>query len=225
MDGGALTSTLAVTNGTLTLGSTAGVTVSGNGTGSVQVTGTAAAINAALNGTTFTNTADYNGAATLTVTTSDGAATDIDSVALTVAAVADISDDSASTNEDSAVAISVLANDSFESAGRTITEVNGSAITAGGAAVAVANGTVTLNVAGQLVFAPTANYNGPASFTYTVSTGGVNETAAVNVTVSPVNDDPVNTTPGATELQRMFCLPCWVAMYFVMVMIAPFDAP
>ncbi len=197
LDGGTLTTTVAVTNGILTLGSTAGVTVVGNGTGSVQISGTAAAIDAALNGTVFTNTADYNGGVTLTVTTSDGVASDIDSVALTVSAVADIANDSAATNEDSPVTISVLANDSFEGAGRTITAVNGSAISVGGAAVAVANGSVTLNASGQLVFAPTANYNGPASFTYTVSSGGVTETATVNVTVNPVNDGPVNGTPGA----------------------------
>ena len=59
------------------------------------------------------------------------------------------------------------------------------------------NGTVTLNATGQLVFTPAADYHGPASFTYTVASGGVTETATVNVTVNAVNDAPVNTTPGA----------------------------
>jgi hypothetical protein len=195
-DGGTLTTTLAVTNGVLTLGSTAGVTVSGNGTGSVQITGTAAAINVALNGTAYANTADYNGGATLTVTTTDGSFTDTDSVALTVTPVVDITNDTATTNEDNAVTLNVLANDSFENAGRVISAVNGSAITAGGPAVAVANGSVAL-VAGQLVYTPTANYNGAASFTYTVASGGVTETATVNVTVTAVNDAPVNAVPAA----------------------------
>ncbi|MBK9522818.1 MAG: cadherin-like domain-containing protein [Rhodocyclaceae bacterium] len=36
------------------------------------------------------------------------------------------------------------------------------------------NGSVSLNGAGtQLTFTPTANYNGAASFTYTVTSGGV----------------------------------------------------
>ncbi|KNZ31847.1 MAG: hypothetical protein AD742_15315 [Methylibium sp. NZG] len=201
VDGGTLTTTVAVTNGSLALGSTAlatpGVAVVGNGTGSVQITGTAAAINAALNGTTFIGTADRHGSATLTVTTNDGLASDVASVALTIAAVTDIASDSATVDEDGSVAIAVLSNDTFEGAGRVISAVDGQPITAGGSAVAVANGTVTLNASGQLVFAPTADYNGPASFTYTVTSGGVTETATVNITVAPVNDGPVNRTPGA----------------------------
>src|SRR5262249_34583228 len=42
--------TLAATNGALTLAGTSGLTVSGNGTGTVTVTGSIADINAALNG-------------------------------------------------------------------------------------------------------------------------------------------------------------------------------
>src|SRR5262249_57385849 len=47
-----------------------------------------------------------------------------------------------------------------------------------------------------------ANYNGPASFTYTVSDGnGGTATATVNITVTPVNDAPVaaGDTVSATE--------------------------
>ena len=52
-------------------------------------------------------------------------------------------------------------------------------------------GTVAL-VGGSVVFTPTPNYNGPASFTYTISDGnGGTSTATVNVTVSPVNDAPI----------------------------------
>jgi hypothetical protein len=53
------------------------------------------------------------------------------------------------------VTISVLDNDTFENPGRTITAVNGTAITAGGAAVAVTNGSVEPERgAGQLIFTP-----------------------------------------------------------------------
>ena len=58
IDNGSLTTTLSAANGTLTLGSTAGVTVTGNGSGTVTITGSAAAINTALNGTTFAPTAN-----------------------------------------------------------------------------------------------------------------------------------------------------------------------
>ena len=97
IDSTTLTTTLSVGNGTLTLGGTAGVIVSGNGTGTVQLVGTVAAINTALNGTSFTPTADYNGAVTLTVSTTDGALTDSDTVGITLAAVADIANDPSTT--------------------------------------------------------------------------------------------------------------------------------
>jgi Ca2+-binding RTX toxin-like protein len=100
----------------------------------------------------------------------------------------------------SSLTIDVLANDSFENAGKVITAINGSAITDGGAAVAVSNGSVAL-VAGQLVYTPTlVSYNGVASFKYTVTSGGVNETAWVSVQVGPPlagAQNPVNTVPGA----------------------------
>ncbi|MBK9522813.1 MAG: tandem-95 repeat protein [Rhodocyclaceae bacterium] len=198
VDGGSLTTTVSIANGTLTATTFAGATITNNGTGTVTIAGTAAAINGALAGLSYTPTADYNGAATLTVVTTDGTLTDTDTVGITLNAVADIANDSVTTNEDTAVAISVLTNDSFENAGRAITAVNGLAITAGGASVAVTNGSVSLNGAGtQLTFTPTANYNGAASFTYTVTSGGVTETATANITVTAVNDAPVNTVPGA----------------------------
>jgi len=189
-DGGDLTVTVAVTNGAFTLGSLAGVTVSGNGSASVQLVGTAAAINAALAGSRYTPTADYHGPAALTLTTSDGTGSDVDIVALTVTPVADIAPDTATTPEDTPIVIAVLANDSFEGAGRTITAINGVAIALGGAPVAVANGSVALDASGALVFIPAPDYNGPASFTYTVSSGGVTETATVDVVVTPVADAP-----------------------------------
>ncbi|MEQ1651594.1 MAG: tandem-95 repeat protein, partial [Hyphomicrobium sp.] len=199
VDSAALTTTLTVTNGRLNLASLAGVTVTGDGTGTMTIAGTAAAINAALTGLTFTATADYNGTAAFTVTTTDGIATSsTDSRTITVSSVVDIANDSASTNEDAAVTFAPLSNDSFENAGRTITAINGSAITAGGPAVVLPGvGTVTLDVSGNLTFTPVANYNGTPSFSYTVTSGGVTETATVNLTVNAVNDAPTQTLPVA----------------------------
>ena len=148
-DGGTLTTTVSIGNGTLTAVTGGGATITNNGTTTVTIQGTAAQVNAALNGLSFAPTTDYNGAATLSVSTTDGSVTDTDTVAITVTAVADIANDAATTNEDTPVALTVLTNDSFENAGRAITAVdNGSAITAGGPALAVANGTVSLNAAG-----------------------------------------------------------------------------
>ncbi len=201
-DGGTLTTTVSIANGILTAITGGGATITNNGTTAVTIQGTAAQINAALNGLSYAPTADYNGAATLTVSTTDGSFTDADTVPITVTPVVDIANDTAITNEDTPVAISILANDSFENAGRTITAVNGAAITAGGPAVAVANGTVALNAAGtQFTFNPTADYNGSTSFTYTVTSGGVTETATASVTVNPVNDAPVGNADAYTATE------------------------
>ncbi len=197
IDGGEVTTTLSIPNGTLTLSGVTGLTsVSGNGTGTVTVRGTAAAINAALNGLSFAPTADFNGATTLSVSTTDGIATDNDTVAVSVTAVADIANDTATTAEDVPVNIAVLGNDSFENAGRAITAINGASIAPGGS-ITVTNGSVRLEANGTLTFTPAANYNGPASFSYTVTSGGVTETATVTVAVTPVNDAPTQSIPAA----------------------------
>ena len=200
-----LTTTLSIPagSGTLKIASSAGVTVTGDGSGTVSITGTAAAINAAIATVTYTPIADYNTGSpstpiNLTVSTSDGTAAAVaNTVAINVTPVADILDDAVTTNEDAPVTFNPFANDTFENGVHTITAINGTAIAAGGAGVAVTGGTVTLDAAGNLTFTPSANYNGTPSFNYTVTSGGVTETANVNMTVTAINDAPVNTLPGA----------------------------
>ena len=69
---GLLRVALTATSGTLTLGTTAGLaTVSGDGTASVLVTGTLAALNTALDGLRFTPAGGYTGTASFVVETSD----------------------------------------------------------------------------------------------------------------------------------------------------------
>ena len=87
VDSSTLTTTLTVTSGTLSV--TAGPGVSGNGTAAVTITGTAAEINTALAGLSYTGNLNFNGLDTLTVTTGDGTAQDIDTVAITVNPLAD----------------------------------------------------------------------------------------------------------------------------------------
>jgi VCBS repeat-containing protein len=167
------------------------------GGAAVPVTNGTVSLNAAATQLTFTPAANYNGLASFTYTISDGAGgTATATISGTVNAVNDppvAANDSFSTAEDTAVTISVKANDTdVDGNPLTITQVNGLAITAGGAAVAVTNGTVSLNAAGtQLIFTPATNYNGPASFTYTISDGaGGTATANVSGSVGGVNDLP-----------------------------------
>ena len=124
--------------------------------------------------------------------------------------------DTAETNEDAAVTIDVLDNDSDTDSNASInlgpgandgtlniTLVDGQDITTG--AVDVGNGTVTLtSVAGEdhLIFTPDADFNGTESFTYTVSNNDNNTAqATVNVTIKQVNDNPVAVNDSATTTE------------------------
>ncbi len=84
-----LTVTLTVTNGTLTLAGTSGLTFStGDGTADTTMTfiGLPSAINAALDGLIYKPTAGFTGSSTFTILTSDGTTSDSDTVTTTVAA-------------------------------------------------------------------------------------------------------------------------------------------
>src|SRR6185295_12390718 len=125
---------------------------------------------------TYTPDADYNGSDSYTYTVTAGGVTETATVNVTINAVADIADDSDSTNEDTAVTTNVLANDTFEGSPSV------TAVTQG------AHGSVLNNGDGTVTYTPNADYNGPDSYTYTVTSGGVTETTTVTVTVSPVAD-------------------------------------
>ena len=189
-DTSTITTTLSVSSGTLTVATDGVAAIGGDGTGSVTVTGTAAEINAALAGLAYRGNPDFNGADTLTVATFDGTFTDTDTIAITVGAVADIVDNSATTDEDTPVSVSVLANDTFEDPARSITAVG-----AASHGVATIDGTA-------VIYTPNADFNGTDSFTYTVTSGGITETATVNVTVGAVGDavDDAATTTEDTSV-------------------------
>jgi uncharacterized repeat protein (TIGR01451 family) len=171
--------TLSVTNGTLTLASTAGLTFTagGNGTALMTFNGTVAAINAALNaGLTYMPTADFNGSSTLTFVATAGAS-DTDTIAVSVTPVADIVADSVSTIENSAISFNAITGTN----GASADNFEGSpAITAVGSA---SHGTVTFTAAGVITYTPTAGYSGTDTFTYTVTSGGVTETATETITI------------------------------------------
>ena len=104
---------------------------------------------------------------------------------ITVTPVTDLAaaDDSATTAEDTPVSGTVATNDSTTSGG---------ALTFAKASDP-SHGTVVVNADGTYTYTPAANYNGPDSFTYTVTdpASGESLTQTVNITVTPVNDAPV----------------------------------
>ncbi len=145
------------------------------------------------NTVTYTPNANFNGADSFTYTISDGnGGNDTATVNVTVNAINDAPTagaDSATTNEDTAVIVTVLGNDSDPES----EPLNVSTVTQG------ANGTVTINGDNTVTYTPNANWNGADSFTYTISDGnGGTDTATVNITVNPVNDAPTAVTDSAT---------------------------
>jgi hypothetical protein len=89
--------------------------------------------------------------------------------------------DVASTAEDTAVTIAVMANDS---------DPDGGTLAVAGF-VNAAHGTVTAAAGNSLTYTPTANFAGTDTFTYTLTDGqGGSATGTVTVTVTPVADPP-----------------------------------
>ncbi|ELB2879738.1 tandem-95 repeat protein [Vibrio parahaemolyticus] len=131
----------------------------------------------------FTPAENFNGEATITYIVTDGDLTDEANVTVTVTPVNDSPvavDDTVSTQEDTAVTIDVLPNDS---------DVDGDKLSIESASVPKEQGTVEV-VNGKLVFTPAENFNGDAEITYTVTDGELTDEAKVSVTVNPVNDAP-----------------------------------
>lgn len=135
---------------------------------------------------TYTPTADYHGADSFTYTISDGqGGMAVGEVTVAVNPVNDkptALDDAAATLEDTAVTINVLTND---------TDVDGDTLTIT-TVTTPTNGLATINPDNTVTYAPNANFHGLDSFAYTISDGHSEmDTAAVVITVMPVNDAPV----------------------------------
>ena len=129
-------------------------------------------------GATYTPNANYHGVDSFTYTATDGSgAAATGTIAITVLPVNDaptVAPRALQTDEDTPVAI-VLAGDDVDGDVITITHTP------------PAHGTFDGST-----YRPAADYHGPDSFTYTADDGkGRSATAAVSITVRPVNDPPV----------------------------------
>ena len=133
----------------------------------------------------YAPTANYDGPDTFTYTMSDGhGGTASATVTVTVTAVNDAPiaiDDTATTAEDTPVTIAVRANDS---------DVDGDPLSVSAVGLPP-HGSAAINPDGTITYSPAANYNGPDTFTYTISDGhGGTASATVIVTVTAVDDAP-----------------------------------
>jgi hypothetical protein len=133
----------------------------------------------------YTPTANFAGTDRFTYTVTDGNVESAPAtVTLTITPLNDqpgATDDTATTAEDTALSIPVVANDA---------DLDGDAL----AVVSVsapANGSAAVN-AGQVTYTPAANFAGIDTFTYTIADGnGGSATASITVTVTAVDDAPV----------------------------------
>ena len=112
-------------------------------------------------------------------------------------------DDSASTNEDTAIDISVMSDDVDVDLGVPPASQTPTAATHTVVIVDPPDhGTATVNANGTVHYMPAQNYNGPDSFVYRLNDGTLNSNdATVDITVNPVNDAPVaaNNSYGTNE--------------------------
>jgi large repetitive protein len=145
-----------------------------------------------VSGTITAGASQVNGGVySVTITASDGNGGTISRtlIATITNPAPTASNDSATTAEDTPIpAINVLGNDN---------DPDGDQLTV--TAASAPNGTVTINADGTLNYVPNANFNGTDVITYVISDGnGGTSTAAVTVTVTPVNDNPVAVNDNAT---------------------------
>ncbi|EGX7690726.1 tandem-95 repeat protein, partial [Vibrio parahaemolyticus] len=132
---------------------------------------------------TYTPDENYVGEDTFTYIVTSGGVSESTTVEVNVTPVNDApvaKNDIAMTQEDTAVTIDVLPND---------TDVDGDKLSIQSASVPEAQGKVEI-VEGKLVFTPAENFNGDAEITYTVTDGELTDEAKVTVTVNPVNNAP-----------------------------------
>ena len=156
---------------------------------------------------------NFNGADTLTVTTSDGALSDTDTVAITVNSVNDAPVNTVpgaqTVNEDTTLPIAGVSVADVDSTAltTTLTVTNGALnVTTGGGAVIAGNGTddrhrqrhggADQRRAGGSELPRQLDFNGSDTLTVATSDGSSSDIDVVGITVGSVNDPPVNTVPG-----------------------------
>ncbi|MBD2121237.1 Ig-like domain-containing protein [Trichocoleus sp. FACHB-262] len=125
---------------------------------------------------TYTPNANFNGSDSYTYVVDSGTGTESATVAITVSPIDDApiaSDDTFTTNENTAISLSVLAND-FDAEGNVLTIIN---------FTDAAHGTLTQNASGDFLYTPNSGFTGADSFSYIISDGN-GGTSQASVTIS-----------------------------------------
>jgi VCBS repeat-containing protein len=218
VDDTTLTVSLSVEEGTLTIGTTGVTVVDGVGTdGTLKISGTATALNTALQTLVYKGDEGYNGADTLTIVTTDGGAlTDTDTVAITVSAKPvntidiDVVPDAAYQGaEGSSIALKGLRFSDADPDGSTYTvtlkvssgtgdinaaSVDGITIDDGATGQVVLSGgyddlRAYLAADENLTFVPRQGYNGTSTLTMTTSDGTLSDVDSHSITIVPISNE------------------------------------
>ncbi len=132
----------------------------------------------------------YNGPDSFSYTLSDGSLSDTATASITVTPVNDAPeaiDDAFVGDEDTQISGNVLA----DNGSGADSDIDGDSLSVTAAVITTANGgTVNLLSDGSFTYDPAAHYNGPDSFSYTLSDGSLSDTGTANITVNPLNDAP-----------------------------------
>jgi Subtilase family len=223
---------LSITHGTITLGSTTGVTVASgkNGTSSLTVTGTLANLNAALSSVTYKPTAAYWGSDSLSISVADpgdkqSAST---SIALTINAISPptiTAPEPASVGENLSLVFSSANGNAITVADPntattadllTLSVTNGTlnlGSTTGVTVKAGKNGTASFTISATLanlnkalsglIYTPTIGYSGPDSLSIAISDAGDGQSSSTGVALT-VNPatTPAITAPATASLNE-----------------------
>ena len=147
--------------------------------GATAISGTQAVV--------YTPTLGFNGSDTFAYTVSDGEFADSATVTVKVNDAPVAVDDSASTDENTPVAVSVLLNDSDPNDNSLFVRAVGPP----------AHGTATLSGTQTVIYTPQMDFGGSDTFTYTVSDGDLTDGATVTLMVR-------DAAPAPPEEHRMY---------------------
>ncbi|WP_426442415.1 M10 family metallopeptidase C-terminal domain-containing protein [Bradyrhizobium genosp. P] len=221
-----VSATLTVSHGALHVAGLSGVTVTGDDSATLTLSGSAAAVNALLAGLTYTPTTEYEGSDTLrlSVTSTDGSntypASANASTAITVNPVAEPPTASAppilTLNENAVgaaiagVSVGPSAEDADDTVSATLTVSHGTLHVAGSSSVTMTgddSGTLTLTgtaaavnaLLAGLTYTPTTEYEGSDSLRLSVtSTDGSNTYPAPATVATAITVNPVAAPPTAS---------------------------
>jgi hypothetical protein len=226
-DGNLATTRLTVANGLLKVDLTGGATISAgaNNSATLTLSGSATQINAALATLTYQGNANFNGADSLTILSTDSTGvplTDTDSFNITVVSVTDIPVNTVPTaqsvDEDTVLAIANLSiNDLDNNLATTQLSVTNGKLNvnlSGGATInSGSNNSTTLTLSGTqtqinaalatLTYQGNLNFNGSDTLTVlSKDSDGASDSDTIAITVNAINEAPVNTVVGTQTVNE-----------------------